>query len=120
MAAMLAAVPAKALDADATGTEIGVTYKEPGTKADGTRLDDLNYTTIYYDAGEGPVKVSTVPATTPAGGGRVQRRFVVEVQEGKEVGVKVWATATDKARNESAKSQAVTIPADRLAPAAPE
>lgn len=108
-----------------TGTEATVEYQEPNTNADGSALNDLNHTTIYFSTdedGEG-TELLEVPATSSAGNGQITKQVVIpalDVPEGEETVVFVWATASDKNGNESVPSEKVSITVDRLAPGAPK
>ena len=104
------------LFASITGNEFEVTYKEPILKSDGTPLTDLAKTTIYYDSGLGPIKVSDILASGPNGGGQVVEKILVPIGEDTEQAVSIWCTATDLSDNESIKSPLVVKRLDRLAP----
>lgn len=104
------------------GTEFEVRYTEPTLDADGSSLDDLVATRIYYQLqGEPtPVLYKEVPASNPAGGGQVVERVLIPVAEGQEVNVDIWFTAIDEVPNESARSVVFVRQLDRLAPAPPQ
>lgn len=99
---------------------VTVTYTEPTTKADGSPLDDLSYTTIYYDEGNGWEEVAVVPASQPTGGADISQQVTIPIPDGTEVDVFVTATATDDANNESEYAVPATARLDTLAPAAPQ
>lgn len=112
-----------ALTVTPTGTEATVEYQEPNTNEDGSALDDLDHTTIYYSVGaeSESVVLLKVPASAPVGNGQISRQVVIpalDVPEGAETVVHVWATATDTADNESGESERASV-TDRLAPSAP-
>jgi hypothetical protein len=119
---LLAAGPAWALTITPSGAQLTVTYKEPTTSVDGTALDDLKLTTIYYQVQGGPpiVKALEVPATRAAGGGAIEKPITIPAEPGKKIYVNIWATATDLSGNESDKSNIVTQRVDLLAPSPPE
>jgi hypothetical protein len=73
-----------------------VNYTEPTTGTDGKPLQNLVKTTIYVDAGGGPMIAKIVPATKPTGGGKMSEQVTLTVQdEGKEVAVCVTATDSE-------------------------
>jgi len=109
-----------ALDATVSGTEITVTYTEPGSNKTGTPLTDLDYTTIYVSPEGGTDFTAQVNATSPTGGGNIVEKIIVPVLVDEEVNVRVWATATDTSGNKSIDSNVATKRIDRLAPAAPQ
>jgi hypothetical protein len=97
----------------ALNPDVKVTYREPTTKADGTPLNDLRKTTIYYDFGNGRVKHKDIPASKPQGGGTVpfdQTKNVEIIDFAKIINFKIspepiqvmiCVTATDESGNES-------------------
>jgi len=112
--------PARAIDFTATGTILTVTYTEPTQNTDGTPLDDLAKTNVYYQVGTAAeVKGPDVPASQPAGGGAISTQITVAIAAGQRATVTVRATATDSSGNESAKSAAITKTVDRLPPMPP-
>ena len=73
-----------------------VNYTEPTTGTDGKPLQNLAKTTIYVDAGGGPLIAKIVPATKPTGGGKMSEQVTLTVQDAeKEVAVCVTATDTE-------------------------
>ena len=98
---------------------VTVSYTEPTTKADGSPLDDLSHTTIFYNSGVGWVEVTQIAATGPGGGGLIAQQVTLPIEEGQEVDVQVTATASDQSGNESVQAIPAQIRIDRLAPAAP-
>ncbi len=119
---LLPATPAEAITITPSGAELTVDYDEPTTNADGTALDDLKITTIWYQVQgtPAPVKALEVAATQAAGGGHISKPITVPTFSGKLIFVDVWATATDRSGNESAKSNIVAQRVDLLPPAAPK
>lgn len=77
---------------------ITVAYTEPTTGTDGKPLTNLAYTTIYYNAGDGPVIAKVVPASQKTGGGAVSQVITIPLpkQTGQDVSVCVTATDTDE------------------------
>ncbi|MET0514591.1 MAG: hypothetical protein ABW047_04595 [Nitrospiraceae bacterium] len=75
---------------------VTVTYTEPTTGTDGKPLTNLARTTIYVDAGTGPMIGKIVPATKPTGGGNMSEQITLTVKDAeKEVALCVTATDTD-------------------------
>lgn len=75
---------------------VTVAYTEPTTGTDGKPLANLAKTTIYVDAGAGPMIAKVVPATKPTGGGKMSEHITLKVKDaGKEVALCVTATDTD-------------------------
>ncbi len=75
---------------------VTVAYAEPTTGTDGKPLVNLARTTIYVDAGMGPMIAKIVPATKPTGGGKMSEQITLTVKDaGKEVAVCVTATDSD-------------------------
>lgn len=107
------------MNATLTGSEVTLTYQEPSTNEDGSPLSDLAHTSIYFSLDGVISKVMDVPATSPNGGGNVEKKFVVPIGEKKEATVILWATASDLTGNEGPKSTEVTVRIDHLAPNAP-
>ena len=67
-----------------------------GIGTDGKPLTNLARTTIYVDAGTGPMIAKVVPATKPTGGGKMSEQITLTVKDAeKEVGLCVTATDTD-------------------------
>ena len=117
---ILLATPAAAIDFTVTGASVTATYMEPTANADATPLTDLAKTNVYYQVpASTPVKGPDVAATRPQGGGVITTQVTVPVVAGQDMTVTFWATATDTAGNESARSTEVQRRIDRLAPAAP-
>ena|SRR5690242_2429307 len=112
---------ARAIDFTPTGAQLEVRYVEPTINKDGTPLDDLDHTNVYWQvSGQPENKSQNIAATSPAGGGNIITNILVPVPADMRVTVTVSATATDISGNESPRSQAVTKSIDRLAPAAPQ
>lgn len=74
---------------------VTVSYTEPTTGTDGKPLTNLAHTTIYYNAGDGPVIAKVVPASQKTGGGSVSQAITIPLQNQSEQEVMVCVTATD-------------------------
>ena len=74
---------------------ITVAYTEPTTGTDGKPLTNLAYTTIYYNAGDGPVIAKIVPASQKTGGAAVSQVIAIPMPQQAEQDVTVCVTATD-------------------------
>ncbi|HQR13031.1 MAG TPA: hypothetical protein PKW52_17795 [Nitrospira sp.] len=74
---------------------ITVAYTEPTTGTDGKPLTNLAYTTIYYNAGDGPVIAKVVPASQKTGGAAVSQVIMIPLPSQAEQEVTVCVTATD-------------------------
>jgi hypothetical protein len=75
---------------------VTVNYTEPTAGTDGRPLQNLAKTTIYVDAGGGPMIAKIVPATKPTGGGKISEQVTLTVKDAeKEVAVCVTATDSD-------------------------
>ncbi len=74
---------------------ITVAYTEPTTGTDGKPLTNLAYTTIYYNAGDGPVIAKVVPAAQKTGGAPVSQVITIPMPNQTEQEVTVCVTATD-------------------------
>ncbi len=74
---------------------ITVAYTEPTTGTDGKPLTNLAYTTIYYNAGDGPVIAKIVPAAQKTGGAAVSQVITIPMPNQAEQEVTVCVTATD-------------------------
>ena len=72
-----------------------ITYSEPTTGTDGKPLTNLAHTTIYYNAGDGPVIAKVVPASQKTGGGSISQTITIAVANQSEQEVMVCVTATD-------------------------
>jgi hypothetical protein len=107
------------MNINVSGADFEIEYDEPNVNADGSPLQDLGKTTVYYDAGDGRVLAKELEATSPTGNGHIVTRINVSLPKGTEKNVSVWATAWDKSGNESSSSIPVTVRVDSLAPAAP-
>ena len=103
----------------AYGAEVTFEYTEPSTSADGSALDDLHHTSIFYDIGAGAVNVIDLPASLLTGGGVKEYSFTIPVPQGATINAGIWATATDTSENTSVPSEVLTVRVDRLAPAPP-
>lgn len=76
-------------------TTVTVSYTEPTTGTDGKPLKNLERTTIYYNAGDGPVIAKVVPASSKTGGGTVSQPIVIRLTKPQEQDVMVCVSATD-------------------------
>src|SRR5690349_1982072 len=104
----LYASSAYAIDFTPTGAVLTVTYKEPAVNKDGSSLDDLDHTNVYYQVGsDAEVKGPNVPASSPAGGGNISTTITVPVPTDMRATVAVSASATDTSGNEGPRSSAV-------------
>ena len=74
---------------------ITVAYTEPTTGTDGKPLTNLASTTIYYNAGDGPVIAKVVPASQKTGGAAVSQVIMIPLPSQAEQEVTVCVTATD-------------------------
>lgn len=74
---------------------VTVAYTEPTTGTDGKPLTNLAHTTIYYNAGDGPVIGKVVPASQKTGGGSVSQVVTIPLRSQSEQEVTVCVTATD-------------------------
>ena len=73
---LLFAGAAHAIDFTATGTILTVTYTEPTQNTDGTALDDLAKTSVYYQVGTAAeVKGPDIPASGPTGGAPISTQI---------------------------------------------
>lgn len=79
---------------------ITVAYTEPTTGTDGKPLTNLAYTTIYYNAGDGPVIAKVVPASQKTGGAAVSQVIMIPMPSQAEQEVTVCVTATDSDERE--------------------
>jgi hypothetical protein len=94
-------------------------YTEPTTNEDGTPLNDLSHTSIYYKLdGGNRVLVTTVPASDIIGGGSITQSFTIEGL-GNQVNVEIIYTATDLVGNESGEFIEPIIRVDKVAPNIP-
>lgn len=80
-------------------------YTEPVLNADGTPLDDLDHTTIYYRINGGDwINTKEVPASSPFGGARDIYPYTVDLSslgENIQANIETGYTATDTSGNES-------------------
>ena len=117
----LFAVSGYALTITGVGADIEVSYQEPATNLDGTPLDDLSRTTIYYSTDSKVTRIEAfrVTATARSGNGNIIQHIMLPILPGQQANFSVWATASDLSGNESEDSNTETIRIDRLAPSAP-
>ena len=78
---------------------ITVSYTEPTMGTDGKPLEKLARTTIYVDAGGGPMIAKIVPATRPVGGGKISEQVTLSVKDA-EKEIAICVTATDSENRE--------------------
>ncbi|MGQ0809952.1 MAG: hypothetical protein ACT4OO_01840 [Nitrospiraceae bacterium] len=89
------------LHVSAAKPTVTVSYQEPTTNSDGTTLQDLAYTTIYFGPPAGPVHMIQVWASDVAGGGQVTiQNLSVPVQPNQQTWLRICVTATDWSKNE--------------------
>ena len=74
---------------------VTISYTEPTTGTDGKPLTNLAFTTIYFNAGEGPVIAKVVPASKNTGGGAISQSITLRLTNQSEQDVSVCVTATD-------------------------
>lgn len=85
--------------AGGTGFPVYLQYQEPTNNTDGSPLDDLAYTTIFYELpGGSPTKSGDVIASGLTGGGW---QTVTIVIPGTPESAQLWLTATDTSGHES-------------------
>lgn len=83
---------------------VTISYTEPTTGTDGKPLTNLAHTTIYYNAGDGPVIAKVVPASQKTGGGPVSQTITIALPNQSEQEVMVCVTATDTDEREGPAS----------------
>lgn len=121
------AAPVFAITGTVTGVNVTLEYDEPNVKADGSPLNDLAFTSIYFTTAPASIAfstasavvISTVAASALTGNGHITRNLNVPSQAGKEILSRFGATATDTSGNESVFSNIISVLIDKLAPAAP-
>lgn len=101
------------------GVEVILEYTEPLNNTDGSAVDDLHHTSIYYDMGAGPVNVVDLPASLNTGGGAISYAFIIPVLRDEIRQVSIWATATDTIGETSDPSEPLTLSLDRRVPSPP-
>ncbi|HJQ99695.1 MAG TPA: hypothetical protein VJ826_15380 [Candidatus Polarisedimenticolaceae bacterium] len=101
------------------GVEITVQYQEPNLSSDGSPISDLLRTSVFYNLGQGDVKLFDQPASSPNGNGNVNRLAVVPFLPGRQQNVTFYAVAVDSFTNLSVQSNVVVFRFDTLAPGAP-
>jgi hypothetical protein len=99
-----------------------VNYVEPTKNTDGSDIDNLAFTTTWYEIDGRQTPAIQLEATDPKGGHDVSWSGFVSVNVGENKLVKFWATATNKNGKESDKSSVVEIQVDRrnLVPMPPQ
>lgn len=115
------ATTAGAIVLNQSGVDIELFYEAPTENADGSPLQDLAKTTIYYTLSGSTqvIKAREIPADSKTGGYNVAATITAPVGPGQDKVVTVFATATDENGNESEPSQSASIRVDRLAPKPP-
>ena len=84
---------------------ITVSYREPTTNKDGTLLNDLKWTTIYFGLKKDSVKAIDVWTNNARGGASVEIQDIpIPVKQDEEVLEVLCVTATDRSGNESITS----------------
>lgn len=107
------------MEAVLSGTEVTVKYIEPTENENNTPLTDLDHTSIYTVINGSKQKVRDVPASAPTGGGQIEQKFVVSVEDKQEVDVDIQVTASDGVGNESAPPASRIVRIDKLSPKSP-
>ncbi len=88
---------------EAAKSDINISYSEPTTKANGKALNNLAYTTIYYDLGYGREDYLDCRATNPQGGGKIPEgggKIPFRIAEGTSIQGKICITATNETGKE--------------------
>lgn len=99
---------------------VEASWDEPVLNADGTPLNDLGYSSVYYTVGKGPLIVGAkIPATSPLGGGHITTSMIVPAPQGVTTQFTFQASATDLSGNESAKTSPVPFVVERVGPTLP-
>lgn len=101
------------------GAEVTLEYTEPSTNTDGSALDDLHHTSIFYDIGTGAVNVIDLPASLMTGGGVKSYTFTIPVLKGEMKSVSIFATASDTSGETSDPSEPIITVIDRRVPSPP-
>lgn len=102
-----------------TGVELILEYTEPTDNTDGSLIDDLHHTSIFYDLGAGPVNVVDLPATLNTGGGAISYSALIPVLPGEIKDATIFATATDTIGETSDPSEPLVVRLDRRVPKPP-
>jgi hypothetical protein len=106
---------------DNTTASVDAEWTEPSTNPDGSPLQDLAYSSVYYKVNGGATIVGAkINATKLQGGGLVKTTLIVPAPTGGTVNLEFWATATDTAGNESLPTVKVPFSIERLAPSSPQ
>lgn len=120
-AVWLFAVNCFAADAVISGAQVTFSFKEPSTNVDGSKLQDLRDTSVFYSVNDGPqVKAGDVVASSKFGGGTQVYTFTVPIVDSTESTLKFWAISNDESGNPSPPSAAIIKRIDKLAPSSPE
>lgn len=72
-----------------------LSYVEPPTRANGQALTNLAKTTIYHYLGKGLAKYKDIPAINPTGGGTIQEKITLTLNEGARNQATICVTARD-------------------------
>lgn len=97
---------------------VDATFTEPDQNSDGTPLQDLDFSTIYYSEG-GTEESAQVSASNLMGGQEQTLSLMLPVLRGTTKTFTFWATSTDVKGNESLKSDSVVFTIDRQTPNPP-
>lgn len=101
------------------GIQVNITYTEPNTNSDGTALNDLARTQVFYNLGAGDVRIIDAPATSMTGNGNINQTVVVPWPSNRQGNVTFYAIAIDTGSNISARTGDVIVRFDTLSPGAP-
>lgn len=92
----------------ATPSPVEISYVEPTANTDGSPLDDLAFTEIWYQIAERlPVLATEITASALNGGGRVTTILYVPVGMDQISTVQFWTTAVDTSGHTSQTSTKV-------------
>ena len=96
------AVTSEAVTAVQAGkSSLEISYVEPTTSADGSPLDDLQYTTVQLSVDGVDQGSVNIPATALTGGGVITHSFDVDQKPNTMAQVVVTVTASDEVPNVS-------------------
>jgi hypothetical protein len=104
---------------DLNTVQVDASYDEPTENSDGTPLEDLAYTQVFYqpEGAAAPIMGAKTAATKPTGGGHIDVSLIVPAPAGKKTSLDFWTSEVDLAGNPSVGSTHVTFVVDRIAPA---
>lgn len=114
----LLSVSANAYTVVTGGVSVDVAVTEPSSNSNGSALSDLFKTSVYYDAGSGPVHALDIESASVSGGGVSTGSVVVPWPAQKEGEVKFFATAMDDDSNKSESTPLFALAVDTLSPGA--